>query len=150
MGFEKGICMFEVKVPDLGKGLLPVVLEVPGVDIEVVLVDGERLRALGDARYKLLHLQEGAVCLAALKVPHRDVGGGDAVWEEEKQGEVRRADKCASDSVLGGFREVYWLRPGPRCQWSRPGCPGVPGVWPSSPAWWKNTCMNEGAGVKIL
>lgn len=56
MAFEKLISMLEVKVPDLGEGLLPVVLEVPGVDIEVVLVDGERLRALGDARNKLLHL----------------------------------------------------------------------------------------------
>lgn len=82
--------MFEVKVPDLGEGLLPVILEVLGVDVEVVLVDGKGLRALGDARHELLHLQEGAGGLVALKVPHRDVGGGDAVWKDEERGEVRR------------------------------------------------------------
>lgn len=79
--------------PDLSEGLLPVVLEVPGVNVEVVLVDGERLRALGNARHKLLHLQEGVALLTGLKVPYWDVGGGDAVWEEEKEEEelgVRR------------------------------------------------------------
>lgn len=72
----------------LSKGFLPVILEVLRVDVQVVLIDGERLGALGDAGHKLLHLQESAARPVAFKVPHRDVGGSDAICKAGKQGGV--------------------------------------------------------------
>lgn len=45
-----------------------------GVDVEVIVVDGERLRAFGDARYKLLYFKEDAGLLADIKLLHRNVG----------------------------------------------------------------------------
>lgn len=72
----------------LGKGLLAVVLEVPGVDVEVVVVDGEGLGAFGNARHKLFHLKQHFP-LMRVKLLHRDVGRGYAVCRErEKRGSV--------------------------------------------------------------
>lgn len=44
------------------------------VDIEVIVVDGERLRTFGNARHKLLHFKEDVALLADIKLLHRDVG----------------------------------------------------------------------------
>lgn len=56
------------------------------IHIEVVLVDGERLGALSDAGHKLLHFKKGSGRLAALKDPHRNVGGSDTICEQEARG----------------------------------------------------------------
>ncbi len=42
----------------LGERLLAVIFEVFGIDIEMIVVGGERLRALGNTGNKLLHLQQ--------------------------------------------------------------------------------------------
>lgn len=44
------------------------------VDIEVIVVDGERLRAFGDARHELLHFKEDVGPLTDIKLLHRNVG----------------------------------------------------------------------------
>ena len=74
----------------LGEALLAVVLEVLGVDVDVVLVHAVGLRELGGVLDKLLHLHRGWVSLQVLKGLHRHVGGGDAVWAEveEETGDV--------------------------------------------------------------
>ena len=41
----------------LSEGFLPVIFQVFGVDIEVVVVDSEGLGTLSDTRNKLLHFQ---------------------------------------------------------------------------------------------
>lgn len=58
----------------LRKRLLAVVFQVLRVDIEVIVVDGERLRTFGNARHKLLHFKEDVALLADIKLLHRDVG----------------------------------------------------------------------------
>lgn len=58
----------------LCKGLLAIVLQVLGVDVEVIVVDGERLRALGDARHKLLHFKEDFGLLVDVKLLDGNVG----------------------------------------------------------------------------
>lgn len=45
----------------------------------MVLIDGERLGALGDAGDELLHLQESAAGTVTLEAPHRNVGGSDTI-----------------------------------------------------------------------
>lgn len=45
-----------------------------GVDVEVIVVDGERLRAFGYARHELLHFEEDAGLLAHVELLHGDVG----------------------------------------------------------------------------
>lgn len=45
-----------------------------GVDIEVIVVDGERLRAFGYARHKLLHFKEDVDLLAGIKLLDGNVG----------------------------------------------------------------------------
>lgn len=64
----------------LSKTFLPVILEVFWVYVEVVVIDGKWLGALSDAGHKLLHLQKSAARPVAFEVPHRNVGGGDAIW----------------------------------------------------------------------
>lgn len=44
------------------------------VDVEVVVVDGERLRTLGNARHKLLHFEEDVGSLTDVELLHRNVG----------------------------------------------------------------------------
>lgn len=44
------------------------------VDIEVIVVDGERLRTFGYVRHKLLHFEEDAGLLADIELLHRNVG----------------------------------------------------------------------------
>lgn len=60
-----------------------------GVNVQVVLVDGERLGALGDAGHKLLHLQESAARPVAFEAPHRNVGGSDTICSREVGGVTR-------------------------------------------------------------
>ena len=62
------------RVRYLCERLLAVVLQVLGVDIEVIVVDGERLRTLGYRRHKLLHLKEDVGLLTGLKLLHGNVG----------------------------------------------------------------------------
>lgn len=81
----------------LSKGLLSVVLEVFRVDIEVVFIDGERLGALSDAGYELLHLQESAARPVAFKAPHWDVGGRDTVCRQEMKRGHYKASGSKSD-----------------------------------------------------
>jgi len=79
-----------LRSPHLGEGLLPVVLEELGVDVQVVVVGGEGLGALGDAGHELLDLQQRADPRGrapppvALEPPHRDVGGSDAIWRKQE------------------------------------------------------------------
>lgn len=56
-----------------------------GVNIEVVLVNGEGLGALSNTRHKLLHLQESAARTVLLEGSHRDVGGSDAVCKQQSR-----------------------------------------------------------------
>lgn len=64
----------------LGKRLLVVIFEVFGIDIEMIVVGGERLRALGNTGNKLLHLQQNTGAWPiTLKRPHRDVGWSDTI-----------------------------------------------------------------------
>lgn len=58
----------------LCKRLLAVVFQVLRVDVEVIVVDGERLRTFGNAWHKLLHFKEDAGLLANVKLLHRNVG----------------------------------------------------------------------------
>lgn len=57
-----------------------------GVHVEVVFIDGAWLGALGNAGYKLLHLQKSAAWPVAFKVSHRDVGGSDTICRQEARG----------------------------------------------------------------
>ena len=68
--------------------LLAVVLQVLGVDVEVIVVDGERLRTFGYIRHKLLHFEEDAALLAEFKLLHRNVGWGNTIYTQ-KQGRER-------------------------------------------------------------
>lgn len=63
----------------LSKTFLSIVLEMFWVDIEVVVIDGKWLGALCDAGHKLLHLQNSTARPVTFKVPHRNVGGSDAI-----------------------------------------------------------------------
>lgn len=64
----------------LGERLLVVIFEVFGIDVEMIVVGGERLRALGNAGNKLLHLQQNTVARPIiLKRPHWDVGWSDTI-----------------------------------------------------------------------
>lgn len=58
-----------------------------GVDVEVIVVDGERLRALGDAGHKLLHLKEDVGLLADIELPHRYVGGRYTIYVQRREGD---------------------------------------------------------------
>lgn len=64
----------EFPVGYLCERLLAVILQVFRVDIEVIVVDGERLRAFGYARHKLLHFKEDVGLLSDVKLLHRNVG----------------------------------------------------------------------------
>lgn len=64
----------------LGERLLAVIFEVFGIDIEMIVVGGERLRALGNTGNKLLHLQQNTVARPiTLKRPHWDEGWSDTI-----------------------------------------------------------------------
>lgn len=63
----------------LSEGFLSVIFQVFGIDVEMVLVNGEGLGAFGNAGDKLLHFQESAARPVPLEVPHRDVGRSDAI-----------------------------------------------------------------------
>lgn len=65
----------------LGKTLLAVVLEVSGVDVDVVAVDTIRLSKLGRLQQKLVHLHRSSMCTAVLKRFYGDVRGRHTVWE---------------------------------------------------------------------
>lgn len=59
----------------LGERLLVVIFEVLGINVEMIVVGGEGLRALCNTGNKLLHLHHDTVALSVvLKRPHRDVG----------------------------------------------------------------------------
>lgn len=64
----------------LCKWLLAVILQVPRVNVEVIVVDGERLRTFGYARHKLLHFKEDAGLLADIKLLHGYVGWGNTIY----------------------------------------------------------------------
>lgn len=64
----------EFPVGYLCERLLAVILQVFRVDIEVIVVDGERLRAFGYARHKLLYFKEDVGLLSDVKLLHRNVG----------------------------------------------------------------------------
>lgn len=66
----------------LGEGLLVVVFELQGVDIELVLVGGERVVVLGLFREKLLDLHRHPLA-AVLKGLDWDVGGSHRVLTKE-------------------------------------------------------------------
>lgn len=53
------------------------------VHVEVVVIDGKWLGALSNAGHKLLHLQKSTARPVAFKVPHRNIGGSDAIWSIE-------------------------------------------------------------------
>lgn len=82
----------------LCKGLLAIVLQVLGVDVEVIVVDGERLGALGDARHKLLHFKEDSGLLADIKLLHGNVGWGNTICGEggREGGRVRGQPEAAA------------------------------------------------------
>ncbi len=64
----------------LGERLLAVIFEVFGIDIEMIVVGSERLRALGNTGNKLLHLQQNTVARSiTLKRPHWDEGWSDTI-----------------------------------------------------------------------
>lgn len=64
----------------LSEGLLVVIFEMLGIDVEMIVVRGEGLRALGNTGNKLFHLHQNTVALSVvLKGPHRDVGWGHTI-----------------------------------------------------------------------
>lgn len=71
----------------LCKRLLAVVFQVLWVDVEVIVVDCERLRTLGYAWHKFLHFKEDVGLLPHIKLLHRNVGRGNAVYTQEQEGE---------------------------------------------------------------
>lgn len=80
------------------------------VDVEVVVIDGKWLGALGDAGHKLLHFQERTARTDAFKVPHRNVRGSDAIWSMEMQairgvgGEsLMKTGKDCTTNILGSL-----------------------------------------------
>lgn len=67
--------------------LLSVIFQVLRVDVEVVVVDGERLGTLGDARHKLLHFEEDVGSLTDVELLHRNVGWGNTICTQEREGD---------------------------------------------------------------
>lgn len=51
----------------------------------MIVIDGKWLGALSNAGHKLLHLQKSTTRPIAFKVPHRNIGGSDAIWSIEKK-----------------------------------------------------------------
>lgn len=70
----------------LCKRLLAVVLQVLRVDVEVIVVDCERLRTFGYAWHKLLHFKEDVGLLAHIKLLHRNVGWGNTIYTQKQEG----------------------------------------------------------------
>lgn len=81
----------------LCKWLLAVILQVLRVDIEVIVVAGERLRAFGNARHKLLHFKEDVGLLTDIELLHRNVGWGNTIYIQKQKG--GRLNKLPADSV---------------------------------------------------
>lgn len=63
-----------IKVAHLSEALLAVVLEVFGIDVDVVLVDAVRLRELDGVLDELLHLHRGLMSAQLLEGLHGYVG----------------------------------------------------------------------------
>jgi len=106
---------------NLCKRFLSIILEVFWVDIKVVFIDGEWLGALSNAGHKLLHLKKSTAWPICFKVPHRDVGGSDTVYKQQRK--PVRGLKLKSANYKQGVRnyfvniwKVYWLHPEPCCQ----------------------------------
>lgn len=71
---------------DLGERLLVVIFEVLRIDIQMIVVGCERLRALGNTGNKLLHLQQNTIARPiTFKRPHWDVGWSDTVQPTERR-----------------------------------------------------------------
>lgn len=69
-------------ITHLGEGLLVIVFELLGVDVELVLVGGERVVVLCDLREKLLNLHRHALA-AVLERFDRNVGGSHRIWGKQ-------------------------------------------------------------------
>ncbi len=89
----------------LCKWLLAVILQVLRVDIEVIVVDGERLRTFGYAWHKLLHFKEDAGLLTDIKLLHGNVGWGNTIYMETQ--EARRLNK----QPAGNVSDLLWAAP---------------------------------------
>lgn len=90
-----------------------------GVDIEVIVEDGERLRTFGYAGHKLLHLKEDAGLLTDFKLLHGNVGGGNAIYMQ-KQGEGEQINTLISAAFIAHSEQVqrpYLSSRGLHCQW---------------------------------
>lgn len=72
-------------ITHLGEGLLVIIFELLGVDVELVLVCGERVVVLCNLREKLLYLHRHALA-AVLEGFDRNVGGSDRIWRRQGRG----------------------------------------------------------------
>lgn len=64
----------------LGKRLLVVIFKVLRIDVEMIVVCGEGLRALGNTGNKLFHLHQKTIALpVVLKGSNRDIGWGHTI-----------------------------------------------------------------------
>lgn len=75
------------------------------VDIEVIVVNGERLRAFGNARHKLLHLKKDVALLSDIKLLHRNVGGRNTIYTQEQ--DTERPNKQSADDAIS----LVWAEP---------------------------------------
>lgn len=69
----------------LGEGLLVVIFELLRVDVELVLVGGERAVVLCHLGEKLLNLHRNALA-AVLEGFDRKIGRCDRIWRKERKG----------------------------------------------------------------
>lgn len=69
----------------LGEGLLVVVFELLGVDVELVLVGGERAVVLCHLGEKLLNLHRHALA-AVLEGFDGNIGRRDCIWGKKREG----------------------------------------------------------------
>lgn len=99
-------------VTHLGEGLLVVVFELLGVDVELVLVCGERVVVLCNLREKLLDLHRHALA-AVLEGFDRNVGGSDSIWGKQGRGLPKvsffgyRLDHRVDQNLLNLYPTVY-------------------------------------------
>lgn len=66
--------------------LLAVVFQMLRVNVEVIVVDGERLRTFGYVRHKLLNFKEDVGLLTDIKLLHRNVGWGNTIYIQKREG----------------------------------------------------------------
>lgn len=99
-------------VTHLGEGLLVIVFELLGVDVELVLVCGEWVIVLCNLGEKLLDLHRHALA-AVLEGFDRNVGGSDSIWGKHGRGWPKvsffgyRLDHRVDQNLLNVYATVY-------------------------------------------